>query len=94
MFCQVGGILMAISDKQKNITLDMRGQVCPACLLVAMDTLNRQKTVLKSGTKKLSILTDNREATTTIPSTANNMGYEVTVNKIDTYYEILVEAQP
>ncbi len=71
----------------------MRGQVCPACLLVAMDALNKQRTVLKSGLKKLSILTDNREATTTIPSTASNMGYIVTVNKIDTYYEILVESQ-
>ncbi|MCF8057455.1 MAG: sulfurtransferase TusA family protein [Desulfocapsa sp.] len=84
---------MDTSDKQKIITLDMRGQVCPACLLVAMDALNKQKTVLKSGAKKLSILTDNREATTTIPSTANNMGYEVSVNKIDTYYEILVEGR-
>jgi TusA-related sulfurtransferase len=84
---------MDTSDKQKTISLDMRGQVCPACLLVAMDALNKQRTVLKSGLKKLSILTDNREATTTIPSTASNMGYIVTVNKIDTYYEILVESQ-
>ena len=84
---------MGKGNNDKVITLDMRGQVCPACLLVAMDALNKQKTVLKSGARKLSILTDNREATTTIPTTANNMGYAVSVNKIDTYYEIFVECQ-
>lgn len=81
---------MSDQETQKLIDIDMRGQVCPACLLVAMDTLNRHRDALNKGLEKLCIKTDNREATTTIPVTARNMGYSVTVNKIDTFYQICV----
>ncbi|MDO8946394.1 MAG: sulfurtransferase TusA family protein [Desulfocapsaceae bacterium] len=77
-------------ETQKIIDIDMRGQVCPACLLVAMDTLNRHKEALKNGSETLSIKTDNREATTTIPITAKKMGYSVTVTKIDSFYQICI----
>ena len=78
------------SAEQKVVDVDMRGQVCPACLLVAMDMMNKNRDVLKSGEIILCIKTDNREATTTIPTTAKNMGYNVKVNKKDTYYQICV----
>ena len=76
--------------EQKIIDIDMRGQVCPASLLVAMDKMNKSRKALKSGEMKLSIKTDNREATTTIPTTAKNMGYNVDVTKMDSYYQISV----
>lgn len=76
--------------EQKVIEIDMRGQVCPACLLVAMDKMNKNRDVLKSGEARLCIKTDNREATTTIPTTAKNMGYGVSVTKMDTYYRLCV----
>ncbi|MBU0663966.1 MAG: sulfurtransferase TusA family protein [Proteobacteria bacterium] len=75
---------------QETIAIDMRGQICPACLLVAMDTLNKHREALTKGLEKLCIITDNREATTTIPTTARNMGYSVTVTKIDSFYQICV----
>jgi TusA-related sulfurtransferase len=78
------------SAEQKVVDIDMRGQVCPACLLVAMDMMNKNRDVLKSGETILCIKTDNREATTTIPTTAKNMGYNVKVSKKDTYYQICV----
>lgn len=78
------------STEQKIVDIDMRGQVCPACLLVAMDKMNKNRDVLKSGETKLCIQTDNREATTTIPTTARNMGYNVKVTKMETYYRICV----
>lgn len=78
------------SSEQKVVDIDMRGQVCPACLLVAMDMMNKNRDVLKSGETILCIKTDNREATTTIPTTAKNMGYNVKVSKKDTYYQICV----
>ncbi len=81
---------MAQETMQNIIHIDMRGQVCPACLLVAMDNLNKHRENLKSGRENLCIKTDNREATTTIPTTAKNMGYPVKVKKKDTYYEICV----
>jgi TusA-related sulfurtransferase len=76
--------------EQKVIDIDMRGQVCPACLLVAMDKMNKNRDVLKSGAVKLCIKTDNREAITTIPTTAKNMGYNVKVSKKDSFYKICV----
>lgn len=80
--------------EQKVIDIDMRGQVCPACLLVAMDKLNKNRDVLKNGTVKLCIQTDNREATTTIPTTAKNMGYNVRVTKKESFYQICVGILP
>lgn len=80
-----------MTSKQKApeiIEIDMRGQVCPACLLVAMDMMNKHREALNKGLEELCIKTDNREATTTIPSTARNMGYSVTVNKLESYYLI------
>jgi TusA-related sulfurtransferase len=76
--------------EKKIIDIDMRGQVCPACLLVAMDNINKNRDVLKAGEAMLCIKTDNREATTTIPTTAQNMGYAVNVEKKESYYLISI----
>lgn len=82
-----------MTNKQKTpeiIEIDMRGQVCPACLLVALDKMNKHRDPLNQGLEELYVKTDNREATTTIPTTARNMGYSVTVNKLESYYLICV----
>lgn len=81
---------MSEQTKQQVIEVDMRGQICPACLLVAMDQLNRNRSVLQSGMARICIKTDNREATNTIPVTAKNMGYQVKVSKEAACYEICV----
>ncbi|MBU0485469.1 MAG: sulfurtransferase TusA family protein [Proteobacteria bacterium] len=74
----------------KLIEIDTRGQVCPSTLLVALDNMNRYQEDLYSGKMKLLIRTDNRDATTTIPDTAENMGYEIEVRQQDGFYEILI----
>ena len=79
---------------QRIIDIDMRGQVCPATLLVAMAALNQNRTLLLSGEARLCIKTDNREATATIPTTAENMGYEVKVTKLESCYNICVGLFP
>lgn len=68
----------------------MRGQVCPSTLLVALDNLNKNQEELNSSKAKLLIKTDNRDATTTIPGTAENMGYKTDVTQQDGHYEILI----
>ena len=68
----------------------MRGQVCPSTLLVAMDNINQNQEKLNSHKVKLLIKTDNRDATTTIPGTAENMGYKTEVTQQDGFYEILI----
>ena len=79
---------MADRKDVQIIDIDMRGQVCPATLLVAMDKLNRFRKGLLDGTIRLLIKTDNRDATNTIPATAQNMGYGVRVRKEQSHYEI------
>lgn len=68
--------------------IDLRGQVCPSTLLMALREMNSLKPDLRSGALKLSFLSDNRDSTVTIPEAAANMGYEVSVAKEDEYYRI------
>lgn len=72
----------------QKITLDVRGQLCPATLLVALENMNTHRSALWDGAAKLQIMTDNREATVTIPGTARNMGYTVIVAHEAGYYAI------
>lgn len=76
--------------EKKLIELNMFGQVCPACLIVALNEMNVHGKRLKKGAAELVIRTDHRDATRTIPESAKAMGYEVDVKKVDTYYEIRV----
>lgn len=80
----------SITEQQgiQTITLDVRGQICPATLLVALENMNTHYSLLWAGVAKLHIMTDNREATMTIPGTARNMGYTVTVAQEAGYYTI------
>ena len=82
------------SHHQQIIKVDMRGQVCPSTLLVALAKINQHRQELQSGEIKLCIMTDNREAITTIPATAQNMGYYTTVTKEKAYYEICISLLP
>lgn len=68
--------------------LDMRGQICPSALLMALREINRNKSDLKSGSLTLVLLTDNRDSTITIPESAAMMGYEAHVIKVEGYYRI------
>ena len=74
--------------KVQIIEVDMRGQVCPSTLLVAMDNVNKLREELQDGAVRLAIKTDNREATMTIPGTAESMGYAVQVKNMEGYYQI------
>lgn len=75
--------------------IDMLGQLCPSTLLTALREINANKLALKSGALRLSFLTDNRNATITIPDAATSMGYQVCVNQehecycIDIYFEVV-----
>jgi TusA-related sulfurtransferase len=81
---------MSNDPQSRIIQVDMRGQVCPSTLLVAMDNLNRHGEGLQSGALKLLIITDNREALHTVPATAENMGYAARITKTTSHYEILI----
>lgn len=76
--------------KPEVIQLDILGQVCPACLLVALKEINSHRARLKAGEAEIVIRTDHRDATRTIPDSAKAMGYETTVTKVSSYYEIRI----
>lgn len=76
-------------DKTTN-RIDLRGQICPSTLLTALREVNAHRQKLKDGSIILVFLTDNRSSTTHISETVGNMGYRVSVEKIDGDYLISV----
>lgn len=79
-----------ITENQKHIEYDIRGQMCPSTLLTTLKEINRLKEQLGAGSIYIEVKTDNRDATSTIPTTVNNMGYEATVTKKEGYYQIII----
>jgi TusA-related sulfurtransferase len=77
----------------KSVNVNILGQVCPACLLVALKELNDKRETLKNGEIEIVIKTDHRDATRTIPDSAKAMGYNVDVKKVESYYEIRVNGK-
>lgn len=78
----------------ETIEIDIRGQLCPATLLVALKEINTRAASLRQGAVKLCFLIDNRDATGTIPESASNMGYAVKVTKQpEGWYRIEVAAR-
>ena len=75
---------------QELLEMDIRGQICPSCLLLALKEVNARAHELRDGSLELRILTDNRQATATIPDAVTNMGFEVDVVKEDGYYAVRV----
>ncbi len=76
---------------RKRIPFDIRGQICPSTLLIALKEMNRHKEGLRSGETLLVFKTDNRDATVTIPDAAENMGYGADVAKEADYYLITID---
>jgi len=72
------------------IKFDIRSQICPATLLIALKEINHHSSQLEEGKVKLIFLTDNRDALTTIPESVSNMGYSVKVIKNENFYSIEV----
>jgi TusA-related sulfurtransferase len=70
------------------LEFDIRGQICPSTLLIALREINRHKIQLKEGLVRLIFKTNNRDCLVTIPDAAKNMGYSVEVVKNDEHYAI------
>lgn len=75
------------------IRLDISGQVCPASLLVTLRKINENKDSIHRGEVRLDVVTDSRDAVSTISEAASNMGYKVGVEKTEGEYLLSVSAQ-
>ena len=73
------------------VEFDIRGQICPSSLLITLREINVRRREIKCGIQEIVILTDNRDATTTVPEALKNMGYKVIVEKKGNYYSIEVK---
>lgn len=75
----------------ETILLDIRGQVCPSCLLLALREINRHHAEVAAGRARVEVLIDSRDATGTIPDAVKNMGLAARVDKLEGYYRVLIE---
>jgi len=78
-------------NDQKVLEFDIRGQICPSTLLIALREMNNHRERLRKGALRLIFRTDNRDSTVTIPDAAGNMGYGAAVAKEGDHYRIEVE---
>lgn len=78
----------------ETIEIDIRGQVCPSCLLLALREVNRHHDALRSGRLELAVLLDSRDAIGTIPQAVNNMGLAATVARESGCYRVLIGRLP
>jgi len=75
----------------EELKLDLRGQVCPSTLLQTLKAINKNKKKLKNKSLIIKVLTDNRDALTTIPEAVEKMGFSVISKKENSYYIILIK---
>lgn len=74
------------------LQLDIHGQICPSCLLLTLKALNEQASRLRAGALEILVLTDDRQATATIPEAAQRMGYRSEVTQDAEGYRIHIHA--
>lgn len=72
------------------VQLNIFGQVCPSCLLLSLKSMNQHSKALRAGEIEIVIMTDDRQATSTIPAAASTMGYKTDVSKLDNGYRIRI----
>ena len=82
-----------INAAAKTVEYDIRGQICPSTLLVALREINKDFAQLVSGSIALQFLTDNRDSLTTISMAAGNMGLNSSVEKDESGYRIRIFKQ-
>lgn len=71
-----------------TLQLDIQGQICPSCLLLTLKALNEHGAAVRSGDKVIVVVTDDRQATCTIPEAVAKMGYQSDVSRGDDGYHI------
>ena len=72
------------------IKMDIRGQICPSCLLLALKEVNANIGAIKRGDSEIRLLSDDRHATATIPDAITKMGLSTSVKKSDEGFEIRI----
>jgi hypothetical protein len=74
----------------QSIQLDILGQICPSCLLLTLQELNRHAGAIRGGETEIVVTTDDRQATSSIPVSAERMGFKAEVARVEAGYRIRV----
>ncbi|WP_324778724.1 sulfurtransferase TusA family protein [Thiobacillus sedimenti] len=74
----------------QTIDIDIRGQICPSCLLLTLKEVNQNSSAIREGNAEIVVTTDDRQATATIPATVGRMGFRTEVTRLDAAYRIRV----
>lgn len=74
----------------KTIDIDIRGQICPSCLLLTLQEINRNVTEIHTGSIELLVITDDRHATNTIPAMVDRMGFCTEILRLGDDYRIRI----
>lgn len=75
------------------LSLDIQGHICPSCLLLTLKLLNAHRDELRAGGAVVEVVTDDRQATATIPDAAAKMGYHCVVTQQDGLYRIRIDVR-
>ena len=73
-----------------NIEMDIRGQICPSCLLIALKEVTNNANSIRNKETTITIISDDRHTTTTIPDAVHSMGFLANVSKTGKGYEIVI----
>lgn len=76
--------------EQETITMDIRGQICPSCLLLTLKQVNENIEQLKQNEAVIRVLSDDRHASSTIPEAVEKMGLSTSVEKTAEGFEIRI----
>jgi TusA-related sulfurtransferase len=74
----------------QTIDIDIRGQICPSCLLLTLKALNGNSAAVRAGSAEIVVTTDDRQATATIPATVDRMGFRTEISRLDSIYRIRI----
>ncbi len=78
----------------KQIIMDLRGDVCPYPLIMAIKKITEIENSLKSGEKTLKFIIDHPPATRSIPREAGKRGYQTELVKTGAAeWEIIVKGE-
>jgi len=82
-----------MSDNDNQLKLDIRGQICPSCLLLTLKEITAHADKINNGEYSVLVISDDRHATATIPDAVHNMGFSSKTEKVDGDYHILISSE-
>lgn len=76
--------------EKETVELDIRGQICPSCLLLTLKAVNEHSAALRQAAAEVVIHTDDRMAVSTIPGAVGKMGFQAEITQEANGYRICV----